>query len=111
MSGPDGAASPHAELDLLEEMGQAILDAATTLTAALNGTTPIDGAWQTIRDLEHKADAIARDVFDLLISSRPTSLDRDALKALTGDLDDIVDAIEAAAAPPAAHRHRRGRTR
>lgn len=107
MAGVNGRGAPHQEFDLLEEMGQTILDAATALSTALNGTTAIDEAWQTIRDLEHKADAIARDVFDLLISPRPTSLDRDSLKPLTGYLDDVVDAIEAAAARLAIHRVRR----
>lgn len=105
--GVNGRGAPHQEFDLLEEMGQTILDAATTLSAALNGAVAVDEAWQTIRDLEHKADAIARDVFDLLISPQPTSLARDALKPLTGFLDDVVDAIEAAAARLAIHRVRR----
>jgi uncharacterized protein Yka (UPF0111/DUF47 family) len=95
------------ELELLEEMGQTILDAAGALAGALNGTTPIDAAWQTIRDLEHKGDAIARDVFDLLLQPHPTPFGRDALKALTGFLDDVLDAIEAAAARLAIHRVRR----
>jgi len=95
------------EFELLEEMGQTILDAAAALAGTLNGNTPIDAAWQTIRDLEHKGDAVARDVFDLLLTPHPTPVDRDALKALTGFLDDILDAIEAAAARLAIHRVRR----
>ncbi|HXF82690.1 MAG TPA: DUF47 family protein [bacterium] len=95
------------EIELLEEMGQTILDAAAALLAALNGATPIDTAWQAVRDLEHKGDAIARDVFELLLTPRPTAFDRNALKALTGYLDDILDAIEAVTARLAIHRVRR----
>jgi len=106
MNGRRPAATAR-EFELLEEMGQTILDAAGALADTLNGTTPIDVAWQTIRDLEHKGDAIARDVFDLLLKPHPTPFGRDALKALTGFLDDVLDAIEAAAARLAIHRVRR----
>lgn len=100
------AAGMH-DVELLEEMAKTILQAAETLTAALEGRTPIAEAWQTIRDLEHKGDAVARDMFEMLMTARPTQIDRDALKALTGYLDDILDAIEAAAARLAIHRIRR----
>jgi uncharacterized protein Yka (UPF0111/DUF47 family) len=88
-------------------MARAILEAATVLLAALDGARPFDDAWQEIRDLEHKADAIARDLFDALLPSRRPAADREALRALTGYLDDVLDAIEAAAARLAIHRIRR----
>jgi uncharacterized protein Yka (UPF0111/DUF47 family) len=95
------------DVELLEEMAKTILQAAETLTAALEGRTPTAEAWQAIRDLEHKGDAVARDMFEMLMTARPTQVDRDALKALTGYLDDILDAIEAVAARLAIHRIRR----
>lgn len=95
------------QLGLLEEMTQTIHEAATTLNAALNGQTPFAAAWQTIRELEHKGDAIARDLFEVLMAPRGTTGDQDALKTLTGLLDDVLDAIEAAAARLAIHRIRR----
>ena len=101
------ATSPERDFDLLEEMGATILDAATILSTALDGTRPVDDAWQAIRDLEHKGDAVARDVFEMLIRPEPVSLNPESLKALTGYLDDILDAIEAAAARLAIHRVRR----
>ena len=104
---PERAASPGRDLDLLEEMGAAILEAATILSTALNGTRPVDDAWQAIRDLEHKGDAVARDVFEMLVRPQPVSLNPESLKALTGYLDDILDAVEAAAARLAIHRVRR----
>src|SRR2546422_215357 len=88
-------------------MGKTILQAAEALVEALAGRTPIAEVWQTIRDLEHKGDAVARDMFEMLMTPQPTLVDRDALKALTGYLDDILDAIEAAAARLAIHRVRR----
>ncbi len=99
--------APDQEFQLLDEMAQTILEAARALVAVLGGSTPTDDAWQAIRDLEHKGDAIARDLFEGLVSPRPMTVDTDALKALTGYLDDVLDAIEAAAARLAIHRVRR----
>jgi hypothetical protein len=117
MNDPEGAGLPAArerpgtapdrDLDLLEEMGTTILDAAAILAATLDGRRAVDDAWQAIRDLEHKGDAVARDVFEMLVRPEPVSLNPESLKALTGYLDDILDAIEAAAARLAIHRVRR----
>jgi DNA-binding response OmpR family regulator len=95
------------DVELLEEMAKTILQAAEVLADALAGRTSIPEAWQTIRDLEHKGDAVARDMFEMLATPRSTLVERDALNALTGYLDDILDAIEAAAARLAIHRIRR----
>lgn len=104
---PEPASHAAEDLALLEELAKTILEAAGVLDQALGARIPVGDAWQTIRDLEHKGDAIARDVFEFLSTGRPTALDRDAVKALTGYLDDILDAIEAAAARLAIHRVRR----
>ncbi|HET6781190.1 MAG TPA: DUF47 family protein [bacterium] len=115
---PDDADSQHTAVDasqkppveefqLLEEMANTIFDGARTLKAALDGSTPTDEAWETIRELEHKGDAVARDLFEGLTASRPLVVETDALKALTGYLDDVLDAIEAAAARLAIHKVRR----
>ncbi|MDQ7858650.1 MAG: DUF47 family protein [Armatimonadota bacterium] len=104
---PAGVPGHDREFELLQEMARAVLDAATALAAALEGERPFDDAWGEIRDLEHKADAIARDLFDALLPSPGPVADREALRALTGYLDDVLDAIEAAAARLAIHRIRR----
>lgn len=98
---------PSQEFDLLEEMGKTILEAAVALTASMDGRVPIDEGWQVIRDLEHKGDAVARDIFEIMRGPVPTTIDPDSLKSLTGYLDDILDAIEAAAARLAIHKVRR----
>ncbi|MBI2247625.1 MAG: DUF47 family protein [Armatimonadetes bacterium] len=99
--------APDQEFQLLDEMAQTIFEAARALVAALSGSTPTDEAWQAIRDLEHKGDAIARDLFEGFVTPRPLAVDSDSLKALTGYLDDVLDAIEAAAARLAIHKVRR----
>jgi len=98
---------PDQEFQLLEEMAATIQEAARTLKSAIDGSTPSDEAWQKVRDLEHKGDAIARDLFEGLTASHPLVVETDALKALTGYLDDVLDAIEAAAARLAMHKVRR----
>jgi len=95
------------EFDLLQDLTRTILEAAGVLVGALEERVPIAQAWQQIRDLEHQGDAIARDLFEILMVSRTAAVDHDALKALTGYLDDVLDAIEAAAARLAIHRVRR----
>lgn len=105
---PDFAAKTAARaFALLQDLTATILEAATVLSSTLEGRTPPQTAWQTVRDLEHKGDAIARDLYDFLIAHGAAVGDRDALKALAGYLDDILDLIEAVAARLAIHRTRR----
>ncbi|MDR7419779.1 MAG: DUF47 family protein [Armatimonadota bacterium] len=91
------------EFGLLEEMAQTILEAGDLLLAALERRTPFQPAWHAIRDLEHKGDAIARDIFDSLLE-RSQGVESDRFRSLTGYLDDVLDGIEAAAARLALHR-------
>jgi uncharacterized protein Yka (UPF0111/DUF47 family) len=92
---------------LLEELARTIDEAATLLASALDGERRFDEAWGMVRELEHKGDAIARDLFDTLAVPPGPAPSRDALQSLTGYLDDVLDAIEAAAARLAIHRIRR----
>jgi uncharacterized protein len=93
--------------DLLEELASTILASAKALADTLDGRTPSSQAWQAIRDLEHKGDAIARDLFEASTSSHVAPIPTEALRSLTGYLDDVLDAIEAAAARLAIHRVKR----
>ncbi len=95
------------EFDLLQDMTRTILEAAQALSAALDGRASVGQTWQLVRDLEHKGDAIATELFETLLTPREGPVDPQALKALTGYLDDVLDAIEAAAARLAIHRIRR----
>jgi len=95
------------DLELLIELTAAIVGAAEALLAALEKRTDADQAWQLIRELEHKGDAVARDLFDGLMVPRPRAVQPEALKALTGYLDDVLDAVEAAAARLVIYRIRR----
>jgi uncharacterized protein Yka (UPF0111/DUF47 family) len=100
-------ASVPREYALLEEMGATIERAATALATLLEGREDPAATWPVIRELEHQGDAIARDLFDLLGTEGIERPDRTALQTLVGLLDDVLDAIEAAAARLAIHRIRR----
>jgi DNA-binding response OmpR family regulator len=104
-STPPAPSEPRYEL--LEELASTILESAKALVDTLDGHTPSSQAWQVIRDLEHKGDAIARDLFEAMAPSHNDSIPTDALRSLTGYLDDVLDAIEAAAARLSIHRVKR----
>jgi len=93
--------------DLLEELASTILESAKALASTLEGRIAAAQAWQMIRDLEHKGDAIARDLFETIAAPEAGPIPTEALQALTGYLDDVLDAIEAAAARLAIHRIKR----
>jgi hypothetical protein len=95
------------EFDLLEEMTSVIREAAALLVAGLEGERPFGQLWPEISELEHKGDAIARDLFEVLTPLQGATPDRVALQALTGYLDDVIDAIEAATGRLAIHKVRR----
>ena len=50
-----------------------------------------------LKALEHDGDTITRQVFDALNSTFLTPLDRDDIRSLTSDLDDILDFLEGVA--------------
>jgi DNA-binding response OmpR family regulator len=107
---PDRArptAAADREFELLLELADAIVGAAEALLGALEKRTEFDQAWQLIRELEHKGDAVARDLFEGLMVPQVHAVQPEVLKALTGYLDDVLDAIEAAAARLVIYRIRR----
>jgi len=101
------APAPAGDFALLSELAGAIVAAAEALLSALGKETDPEEAWQTIRELEHKGDAVARDIFERLAPPRTDSPLADALRTLTGHLDDVLDGIEAAAARLVVFRVRR----
>lgn len=110
--GPGRSLAPEAgpfgrEFALLEEMTRTIEAAAQALVAGLEGREGFSQVWARVRDLEHQGDAVARDLFDALLAPRVGGPAPEAFKALTGLLDDVLDAVEAAAARLALHRIRR----
>jgi len=50
-----------------------------------------------LRDIEHEGDAITRQIFDALNSSFITPFDREDIRSLATDLDDVLDYLEGVA--------------
>jgi hypothetical protein len=79
-------------------LAEQIRSGAHTLKRML-GTIPIDMEQVTvIKDLEHQCDRSTRSIIDRLNRTFVTPLDREDIHALAVGLDDVMDAIDAAAA-------------
>jgi predicted phosphate transport protein (TIGR00153 family) len=78
-------------------MADRIVSAATLLERMLASDPP---AWDTalqIKQIEHECDALTHDVISRLNRTFVTPIDREDIHALATSLDDVMDAIDAAA--------------
>ena len=79
-------------------LAEQIRSGAHTLKQMLS-VTPIDvGQVAVIKDIEHLCDRSTRSIIDRLNRTFVTPLDREDIHALAVGLDDVMDAIDAAAA-------------
>jgi predicted phosphate transport protein (TIGR00153 family) len=78
--------------DLFERHSQTLVGAAEALVRLLGGSS-IAASSDEIRDLEHVADDITRDVLIAVRRSFITPFDRSAIKGLISSMDDAVDEV------------------
>jgi uncharacterized protein len=71
---------------------------AHTLKQMLAASPIAIGQAEVIKDIEHQCDRLTRSIIDRLNRTFVTPLDREDIHALAGGLDDVMDAIDAAAA-------------
>src|SRR6185503_17174530 len=71
---------------------------ARLLKQMLASSPPDVGKVEDIKAIEHTCDKITRGIIDRLNRTFVTPLDREDIHALAGSLDDVMDAIDAAAA-------------
>src|SRR6266576_6527652 len=81
-------------LSLAEE----IRTGARLLKQMLSTDPPDMNKAEEIKGVEHAADNVTRGIIDRLNRTFVTPLDREDIHALAGSLDDVMDAIDAAAA-------------
>jgi len=81
-------------LSLAEE----IRTGARLLKQMLSTDPPDMNKAEEIKEVEHAADNVTRGIIDRLNRTFVTPLDREDIHALAGSLDDVMDAIDAAAA-------------
>ena len=83
--------------DLFEDLAKHVLAAAEHLHALTKQFPDISGPLQKIRDEEHAADQLAHTALDRLDRTFITPFDREDIHTLVGELDDIIDTIDALA--------------
>ena len=83
--------------DLFEKISSHVVASAKHLQKLARDFPKIEGAIQLIRNEEHEADNVSHAALDRLDRTFITPFDREDIHALVGELDDIVDAIDALA--------------
>lgn len=83
--------------DLFENMAQRVVSSAQHLHQMARQFPKIEGQIQLIRKEEHEADDLAHAALDRLDRTFITPFDREDIHELVGNLDDIVDQIDALA--------------
>ena len=79
-------------------LSEEIRTGARALKQMMSEDPPDLGKADTIKDIEHACDGRTRAIIDRLNRTFVTPLDREDIHALAGSLDDVMDAIDAAAA-------------
>lgn len=83
--------------DLFKEAAQNALAGAKALKEMLEHYENPQESWKKIKDLEHEGDRITHRTIRSLNQTFLTPIDAEDIHALTTALDDVMDAIEAAA--------------
>jgi hypothetical protein len=81
--------------DLFEQISKHVVSSARHLKQLAREFPKIDGPIQLIRNEEHEADNLCHAALDRLDRTFITPFDREDIHTLIGELDDIVDAIDA----------------
>jgi predicted phosphate transport protein (TIGR00153 family) len=81
--------------DLLEEAVENAIKAATTFRTMVENWSLTSPDIQKIRDLEHEGDRMTHEVIDKLNRTFITPIDREDILALTSEIDDVVDILQA----------------
>jgi len=83
--------------DLFEGMALLAIKSAEHLLAFTSTYPEYEASLQRIRDEEHAADQLAHQALDRLDTTVITPFDREDIHALIGNLDDIIDDVDALA--------------
>ena len=81
--------------DLFENLVQHVVTSAKQLQRLVAEFPKIEPSLQMIRNEEHEADNLAHQALDRLDRTFITPFDREDIHTLVGNLDDIIDAIDA----------------
>ena len=81
--------------DLFENLSTHLVQAASQLNRLAKEFPRIEGPIELIRKAEHEADNLAHTALDRLDRTFITPFDREDIHTLIGEMDDIVDAVDA----------------
>jgi predicted phosphate transport protein (TIGR00153 family) len=81
----------------LEEQGANLLKAADALVELVSSYDRVNERKVSIKDIEHKGDDIAHNLYLLLDKTFVTPLDREDISSLTGKVDEVLDYIDGTA--------------
>lgn len=81
--------------DLFENLSTHLVESARQLNRLVREFPKIEGPIELIRKAEHEADNLAHTALDRLDRTFITPFDREDIHTLIGEMDDIVDAVDA----------------
>lgn len=94
---------------LLEKQAQAAVDAAREFQALVNNFDDLARHAARIKEIESEADHITHELANLIDATFVTPLDKEDLHALSSELDDVTDCIEACTGRMALYQLRQAR--
>jgi predicted phosphate transport protein (TIGR00153 family) len=83
--------------DMFTESGRNVADSVDVLSGLLDPNANREAVAKTLREREHAGDAVTHRIMRQLNTSFVTPFDREDIYRLASALDDVVDAVEAAA--------------
>ncbi|HSK96252.1 MAG TPA: DUF47 family protein [Euzebyales bacterium] len=83
--------------DLFNQVGDNIVEAARLLLDMFEDFVDPETKAKRLLDAEHDGDRLTHEIYTRLASTFITPFDREDIHALAGQLDDVLDAMEAAA--------------
>ena len=83
--------------DMFEQLADTVAQGAEELLDLLKNYSDLDRRVGKVLDIEHEGDEITHGIIKLLNTSFVTPFDREDIHHLASSLDDVLDAIEAAA--------------
>ncbi len=91
--------NPHREkfFDLFKEAAENVLEGAKALKEMVDHYENPHESWKKIKDLEHEGDRLTHRTIRMLNQTFITPFDAEDIHALASALDNVMDAIEAAA--------------
>jgi uncharacterized protein len=84
-------------IDILEEQSSNLVRGTGALVELVSTYDHVNERESAIKDIEHRGDKIAHNIFDILDKTFVTPFDREDISKLTGAIDEVLDYTDGAA--------------